>query len=108
MRTATVLSLLLRLAILGIAVLFTIQNMSRTSVLSLDLWLFGIQLGEPQPLPYLIWTALAVGLILGLTRGMQGRRQSIRRIRELEAELVRQELDKGPESESESESSNWT
>jgi hypothetical protein len=99
MRAARVLSAFLKMGLLGAAILFTVQNMSRTSLLSLDLWVVGVQLGEPQPLPYLLWTALALGLLMGLGWGMQGRRKSLRRIRQLEADRVRQELGKAPEAE---------
>lgn len=94
------LSVLLKVALVGAAVLFTIQNMSRTSGLSLDLWVVGVELGEPQPIPFLIWSAIAMGLVLGIGWGVQGRRQSMRRIRQLEAELVRQELGRSPETDS--------
>jgi hypothetical protein len=94
------LSVLLKLGLVAAAVLFTIQNMSRTSGLSLDLWAVGFELGEPQPIPFLIWSALAAGLVLGIGWGVQGRRQFMRRIRQLEAELVRQELGRSPEPES--------
>jgi hypothetical protein len=87
----------LKLTLLGAAVLFTIQNMSRTSGLSLDLWLAGLQLGEAQPVPYLLWTAFALGLLAGVGWGIRSRRVYGQRIRKLEADLVRLELGKAPE-----------
>ncbi len=98
------LSIAFKLSILGVATLFTVQNMSRTSGLSLDLWVVGIQLGDPQPVPYLLGTALALGLILGVGWGIQSRRNSSRRIRQLESDLVRLELGRSPDSAS----TDWT
>jgi len=49
-----------------LAALFTVQNFSRLSDLSLDLGLVAMHLKQPQPLPVLMWGAFFVGLISGL------------------------------------------
>ena len=99
-----VLSIFLKLSVLGVATLFTIQNMSRTSGLSLDLWVVGLQLGKPQPVPYLLGSALACGLILGVGWGIQSKRKANQKIRQLESDLVRMELGRAPEPAS----SDWS
>ena len=96
MSGAKFISTLLKLLILGSAALFTVQNHNRTIDLSLDLWAIGFQTTEPTPVPLLLWTALVVGLSIGIGWGIQSRRQAVRRIRQLEADLVRMELGRAP------------
>lgn len=96
MSGAKITSTLLKLLILGSAALFTVQNLNRSSDLTLDLWVVGFQTTEPTPVPLLLWSALVTGLAIGIGWGIQSRRQAVRRIRQLEADLVRMELGRAP------------
>ena len=44
--------------------LFTVQNLSRTSDLSLNLWLVAFKLKAPQPIPYMILASFGAGVVL--------------------------------------------
>jgi uncharacterized integral membrane protein len=57
-----------------VGTLFTVQNSSRTSDLSLDLWFAAWHLQAPAPLPVLLWVAFAVGLLVGVVGMAFGRR----------------------------------
>ena len=59
-----------------VGTLFTVQNSSRTSDLSLDLWFAAWHLQAPAPLPVLLWVAFAVGLLVGVIGMAFGRRSS--------------------------------
>lgn len=59
-----------------VGTLFTVQNSSRTSDLSLDLWFAAWHLQAPAPLPVLLWVAFAVGLLVGVFGMLLGRRSS--------------------------------
>jgi len=59
-----------------VGTLFTVQNSSRTSDLSLDLWFAAWHLQAPAPLPVLLWVAFAVGLLVGVIGMVVGRRSS--------------------------------
>ncbi len=50
----------------GVGALFTIQNLSRTSSLSLDLFVVGFELKQALPVPYLLGGAFGVGLLFGI------------------------------------------
>lgn len=50
----------------GVGALFTIQNLSRTSELSLDLFFVGFELQKALPVPYLLGAAFGVGLLVGV------------------------------------------
>jgi hypothetical protein len=54
------------LAVLGLAVLFTIQNSSRLTDLSLDLGMAAWHLERPLSVPALLWGAFALGVVGGL------------------------------------------
>ena len=59
-----------------VGTLFTVQNSSRVSDLSLDLWFAAWHLQAPAPLPVLLWVAFAVGLLVGVIGMAFGRRSS--------------------------------
>ncbi len=59
-----------------VGTLFTVQNSSRTSDLSLDLWFAAWHLQAPAPLPVLLWVAFAGGLLVGVIGMVVGRRSS--------------------------------
>ncbi|MBM4391867.1 MAG: LapA family protein [Deltaproteobacteria bacterium] len=75
------------LALLGI-VCFTVQNSSRTTDLSLDLYVGAWRLVDPAPIPMLMWGSFALG---ALAAWLYNFRKSItlsRRVRQLEQEMA--------------------
>ena len=68
--------------------LFTIQNLGRTSVLSLDLGVVAYQFAEPQPIQYIVLSAFGIGLLLAGFLGIFQRMAMAKRIRELEREAA--------------------
>ncbi len=58
--------LCLVLVTVGVGALFTVQNMSRTVQVSLDLYVTMVQLERPAPLPAVLGVALGAGWALGL------------------------------------------
>lgn len=58
--------LCLVLVAVGVGSLFTVQNMSRTVQVSLDLYVTMLQLARPAPLPAVLGVTLGVGWALGL------------------------------------------
>lgn len=68
--------------------LFTIQNLGRTSTLSLDLGVVAYGLVEAQPIPYMVLTAFGAGLLLAGFLGIFQRMAMAKRIRELEREAA--------------------
>ena len=76
----------------ALGALFAIQNSSRMTELSLNLWIVAFELAEPQPVPYLILGAFGVGLILAGALGSFNRLGLQRKIRKLEQEIARSSL----------------
>ena len=74
----------------ALGALFTIQNSSRLTDLSINLWVVAFELVEPQPVPYLLLGAFGAGLILAGTLASFNRFGLQRRIRELEQQVARQ------------------
>lgn len=72
--------------------MFWVQNSSRTSDLSLDLYVYGFQTATPQPLPLLLLSAVGVGLIVGGGWGLIQHLSDKSRIRELEEQASRASL----------------
>ncbi len=72
--------------------LFTIQNAERVSDLSLNLWVVAFQLQEPQPIPYLLWGAFGIGLLIAGALGSLQRLALQRRVRTLEQDVARASL----------------
>ncbi len=77
---------------LAIGVLFTVQNLERTSDLSLDLYVVAYHLSEPQPVPYLLLGAFGIGLVLAGLWGLVMRMGIQRRVRDLEQQVARASL----------------
>jgi hypothetical protein len=98
-RPGRIVSYALLIIALVIGVLFTVQNLERTSDLSLDLWLVAYHLAEPQPIPYLLWGALGVGLIIAGAAGVLMRMGVQRRVRELEQQVARANLSSTPDDD---------
>lgn len=79
--------LLVVLALLTI-VAFTMQNMSRTTGLSLNLGLWAWKLREPVAVPALLWGSFGVGLVVAGAWGWLRSSTLSRRVRKLEQELA--------------------
>ena len=83
----------IKLIVLGLAVafiaLFTIQNLGRTSDLSLNLWVVAYKLKEPQPIPYMLLAAFGSGLLIAGILGSLNRLGVQRKLRTLEQEAAR-------------------
>ena len=72
--------------------LFTIQNLGRTSDLSINLWLVAYKLKTPQPIPYMLLFAFGSGLLLAGFLGTLNRMGLQRRLRDLERESARSNI----------------
>ena len=72
--------------------LFTIQNLGRTSDLSINFWIVAYKLKVPQPIPYMLLFAFGSGLLLAGFLGTLNRMGLQRRLRELERETARSNL----------------
>lgn len=77
------------LLVVGLLALFTVQNLGRTTDLSIDLWVWAAHLRQPVPVPLLMLGAFALGLLLGGTWGVAGRLTASSRIARLEQDLAR-------------------
>lgn len=88
-------ALVIGLFVILIGVMFTLQNGARVSDLSLNLGLWAWHLREPVPVPWLLWGALGIGLLIGGGWGFLGRFADGRRIRELEMRSARSDLGGG-------------
>ena len=75
------------LAVLSI-VCFTVQNSSRTTDLSLDLWVGAWKLADPAPIPMLMWGCFAGGAVLMWAAGARRNMALSRRVRQLEQEMA--------------------
>ena len=72
----------------ALGALFTIQNSSRVTDLSINLWVVAFELAEPQPVPFLILGAFGAGLILAGALGSFNRMGLQRKLRELERQAA--------------------
>lgn len=88
MRWSVIVRLLLGLAVLLVAAMFTIQNVSRTSPLSLDLYVYAWQLARPVAIPWLIWGSFGVGFVAASLVGWMRRRGLARTVTRLEQEAL--------------------
>lgn len=80
--------LILLLVAAAFLALFTIQNIDRTSVLTLDLGVVAYALAEPQPIPFMVLAAFGTGLLVAGFLGIYQRLVLAKRIRELEREVA--------------------
>lgn len=71
----------------AVAALFVLQNINRSSQLSLDLYFAAWQLQEPVPVMALVGGAFAVGLLLGGLASLSRAFASRRTIKQLRNEL---------------------
>lgn len=82
------LKLLLLTAVALVIVAFTMQNMSRTTQLSLDLYVAAWKLARPIAVPVLVWAAFGSGLVLAGVWGWVRGLALARKVRKLEQELA--------------------
>ena len=75
------------LGILSI-VCFTIQNNSRTTQLSLDLYVAAWKLADQAPVPMLMWGSFALGASLAWLYNVRKGMAMSRRVRQLEQEMA--------------------
>lgn len=87
-RNTWLLVLALVALVVGVGVLFTIQNGGRMTQLSLDLGLYAWQLKEPVPIPLLIGLCFGSGFALGVLVMVTRTARQGSRIRRLEQELA--------------------
>ena len=79
--------LLLTVVVLVIAA-FTAQNMSRTTQLSLDLYVAAWKLAQPVAVPVLVWASFGSGLLVAGVWGWVRGIALARKVRRLEHELA--------------------
>jgi hypothetical protein len=72
-RAGRIISLVVVASAAAVGALFTVQNSTRTTDLSLDLFVAAYHLQEPQPIPHLLWVAFGLGLVVGGVWGLMGR-----------------------------------
>ena len=72
-RAGKIFSLAVVVSTAAVGALFTVQNATRTTDLSLDLYVVAYHLQEPQPVPHLLWAAFGIGLLVGGLWGLVGR-----------------------------------
>jgi hypothetical protein len=71
-----------------VAVAFTLQNQSRATSLSLDLYVGAWRLAEPVPVPWLMWGCFGGGLVVAGAWGWLRGISAARRVRQLEQQLA--------------------
>ncbi|MBM4366060.1 MAG: LapA family protein [Deltaproteobacteria bacterium] len=69
-------------------VCFTVQNSSRTTDLSLDLYLGAWKLVDPAPIPMLMWGSFALGALAAWLYNFRKGITLSRRVRQLEQEMA--------------------
>jgi len=74
--------------LVGVCVLFVIQNAERTTQLSLNLYVFAQELKEPVQIPVLIGVSTGIGFVLGMVPTLVWGTIRARRARQLERELA--------------------
>ena len=83
------------LLVLGVLSLFVVQNLERTTDLSLDLWVWAAHLRQPVPVPWLLLGTFLGGFLLGGGWGLVGRMRAHSRVEQLEQDLARASLGRG-------------
>jgi uncharacterized integral membrane protein len=78
--------------VLLVGAMFTVQNLDRTSDLSLDLYLVAYHLSDPIPVPYILWAAFGLGLLVAGAWAVFSRMSLHRYIRDLEQQQTRTNL----------------
>ncbi len=88
------LTVLLTLALA--VVMFTIQNLSRTSSLSFDAYFWAWQLSRPVPVPFIIWGSFSAGVLLtGIVTWGRARRLA-RKVAQLEQDALLRSAGRAP------------
>ncbi len=88
MRWQTILRLTIVATVALGAVLFTVQNSSRTTGLSFDLYVYAWQLDRPVAVPLLLWSTFGAGLLLAGVYGWSRSRGLARRVAQLQQEAL--------------------
>jgi uncharacterized integral membrane protein len=101
MRWSTVIRLSFVLTLLLAAAMFTVQNSSRTTLLSFDVYFAAWELARPVPVSAVVWASVAVGALITWMMGLRRRISMGRTIARLEQEAL---LRSAGRSESRSES----
>jgi len=91
-------ALIFGVILLGINVLFYLQNSLRLTDLSLDLYVVATHLLVPLPVPVLLYSAFGLGLLVGLLLMGRAWRRASRRVSELEAQVTRGSSGTSPSS----------
>jgi uncharacterized integral membrane protein len=84
MRRNTIIRLLVLLAIVGLCVLFVVQNQQAETVLGINLGVVAWRFSAPIPVAPLLLILVGSGIVLGLALGFSRTAQAQRRVRELE------------------------
>jgi uncharacterized integral membrane protein len=88
MRWSTVIRLLFVLSLVLSAAMFTVQNSSRTTLLSFDVYFSAWELSQPVPVPVVVWASAAAGAMLAWMMGLRRRITLGRTIARLEQEAL--------------------
>lgn len=92
MRSLLITALVAAALVILAAVMFTLQNLDRVTDLSFSLGFWGTQLQEPLPVPYLLWIAFALGLLVGGGWAVYERVSASRKVRDVQRKLARASL----------------
>ena len=74
--------------ILLAATVFTIQNLSRSTVLSFDVYVYAWRLSQPVAVPWIIWGSFGAGFVLATISGWAARRRLTSTVSRLEQEAL--------------------
>lgn len=88
MRWSTLIRLLLAAALLLAAGLFTVQNFSRTTPLTFDVYVVAWQLARPVPVPLVAWAGVLVGASFAWITGWRARRRLAQRLARAEQDAL--------------------
>lgn len=88
MRWSSVFRLLAVLLVVLAAALFTVQNYTRTTPLSFDVYVAAWQLARPVPVPVVAWASALVGALFAWFTGWRGRRRLAQRLARAEQEAL--------------------
>jgi len=88
MRWSTIIRLMFVLSLALSAAMFTVQNSSRTTLLSFDVYFAAWELSRPVPVSAVVWASVAVGALLVWIMGLRRRITMGRTIARLEQEAL--------------------
>lgn len=88
MRWTTLLRLAAITLLMLVLVMFTMQNLSRTTSLSFDAYVAAWELTRPVPVPVLIWASFGCGLLLATVVGWARARGLARTVARLQQDAL--------------------